>query len=345
MPIISGDEEVCCLDNTYTYCVNNPNNFTSINWSFSQTGATIVSSAGGCVEVQFVSGVPGVVTANVTDVNGCESQTSFQVNQCCQNDLVLNAADFVTDVCNPTYLSTLTQQQNISNLTILLNNDFIIDQNVTIDNTIFYVRGGYKIQVQNGRTVTSINSVYREYYDNMWQGIELEADSRWSGRFDTYRQAIVAADVKTGAQYNFNTCKFESNYIGIQVQPHTLPSTTAQKSVISTQFYTADPLLPPYAGQNGFTGIQLNSVNGIQIGLAWNSKNEFYNLRHGINTRNSSFTVYGNHFHDLVEEATGINAFGNNLLLPGTIPQATIGQLSNNNLRNEFDNMKKGVVA
>ncbi|MFN3918393.1 MAG: hypothetical protein ACK4K0_11745, partial [Flavobacteriales bacterium] len=95
---------------------------------------------------------------------------------------------------NVVYLRDSDQHEikgNYINTCFMIQNDTYIIGNSTFENCHFRFSPSAKLIVKSSVAVSSTNSTYENAAAYMWQGIELEADSRWGGRFDTYRQAIV----------------------------------------------------------------------------------------------------------------------------------------------------------
>jgi hypothetical protein len=344
LPVIEGPSSVCCTSTPNQYCVTNASDFVSFAWQAGNGVQILGPSNLLCVNV---SGNLGIVTVTAVDVNGCESFASFDIGGCCTPASIVNTADVVTDECNPTTLSSLNLPNPVSFTTFLLQNDLYIDVDVDIDHCVFYVEPGFSIILNDGIEVNSSKNLYRNSCNEMWQGIVLSNNSRWnSNGGDKYTQAITALEVRTGAEFSVASADFESNYVGMFINEHPFPQTLAEMSVKQTNFYTAAPLLPPYAGQPGFRGIQIRDVREIRIGTQWSEKNTFSNLRFGLHITRSSVYVTGNEFKDMaLGESTGIYAGATVSDIPYFLVIGDIDFLFTQDplFRNEFDNMRIGV--
>lgn len=254
-----------------------------------------------------------------------------------------SCADVVIPLGKTVEFSELGMGNKVHNMRFLLKGDLLIDADLHVSDCRFYCDKNVQIIVGKGVSVTSRGCEYTEAFNEMWNGIVLNAGANWNSTGDTYTQAINALQVNTGAKFKVRSSEFVSNHVGIFIDEQFLPQTLADMEVEGTKFYTGAPLLAPYSGQNGNIGVKIRRVREIQIGDDWSLRNEFYAIRTGIEITRSSVAVYAGHFHDLVQEATGIFA---TTTFVDFAPTIVVGNgVLTGQRRNEFDNVQKRRIC
>jgi Secretion system C-terminal sorting domain/PKD domain len=241
----------------------------------------------------------------VDSITGCYSEPYNQdISPCC-GDEYGNFWDNITITSN-TYLEydTLTVNGTV----------VIEDCEVGLGNMMVYFNPHAKIEV------IGTGSLYLEYdslmicpsMTHMWDGIYVLDDSAKVHGGSTYvRDAKNAIVVKNCGDYHLNHFDFDYNYRSLVVDTCNQCLLDSVHSVVRTDFRCSNTteMLLPYYNTRGYSGVEVNNVDSVQIGnipnnthippSVYNHRNRFENLDYGIINVNSNLFVFNNEFVDL----------------------------------------------
>lgn len=328
-----------------------------ISYLWTPNGATTQNTTGnGSNLTNFI--------VRATGADGCVAKDDVVGGSC-----YTQAADYYA--CNTTasaFLSTWpnfynTSPQNLNN-NILIDGVFTIDIDFTLNNRPnVHLAPNAKIIVNSGSGSTPItftidNSIFNPCMDYMWDGIYVDgplSKVRVTNASE-FHQAINAIHSNNGGYYDVDNSKFLDCHIGIYVQNYNPSSLAAhQGKVITSTFKQYNNLLPPYACEIYFAGMDIIRVSKLTIGATNTSTNNLFdNLRFGVRMQQADVTLYRNSFANidgntifaipLTEGA--VVALGNNINPPNLTQQLkVIGTANVSTQRNNFTNCNYGVFA
>lgn len=197
---------------------------------------------------------------------------------------------------------------SIPNTWVFLNNDLIIDMNITIINSPFIrIAEGASIILNPSTNLVANNSTFAPKCNAMWGGFKALNVSNTISMVDVnIVGAINGIENANSANMNIRSCIFVDNYIGINKHDD---ATAASETVVNSYFGDVPDrnLLAPYATQIfPEAGILLDLVNNILIGNAGMGStpeaargNLFRAVKRGIDAKSSTVYAYKNAFYQI----------------------------------------------
>ncbi len=214
-------------------------------------------------------------------------------------------------------------QGNISDVTIMIDGAFRIDEDYRFDDCTIYMMPGSEI-IKDEDILLTFRGCSILACENMWKGITVNA-----GGYLDFQDGNVISDAEHAIKLLPGSTKiienniFDRNFIGVYSPPHSFPKTISGPPIVSNQFLCTDNLKPPYVGQQffdswhspncnpgtsiSFAGILLHDVSTMRIGsnVSINesenisNKNIFSGLKNGVLAVNTGITVAYNEFSNL----------------------------------------------
>lgn len=201
---------------------------------------------------------------------------------------------------------------NITNKWIFINNDLIVDQNVSIINCPFIrIAPGKKIIVSAGRTLTINNSTLAAKCDQMWQGIVLStATSKIVTTNNTnILEAVIGVESIAGAVFQLDQTRFIDNAKGVVVRAVAGTHAGYVRNCYFGDITTRNLLAPYQTKTRPEIGIEVIGTT-ITIGNPNNNAtnrggNVFHRQEIGIKGDQANLTVYGNTFYQIAQNPGG----------------------------------------
>lgn len=312
-PAISGNNSMCAIfDNIYYLTGIIPG---TIDWQIipASAGSVLYSLNSTTANVSWTNVMgTAVVQAYGIDGNGCSFTTSFNVEPCCVDPVLIPTGTLVTQANIPTDVSqyfipwgtTFNGTLNIiTNASIYIYNDLFIDQNFTFDQCSVFIAPGKSIILHSGIMLECKNSYFTAMCDEMWNGIIAQDPGNYVQVLSsTFTQAENAILVDNGAVLEVNQSQFLSNHKGIVIRNYPGPGfypVTIRQSKFGTS--PSIPLFAPHLSEQMHKDIEIINVEQIRIGLANNmaSKNYFTRSDYGIHAINSSLIVINADFREI----------------------------------------------
>jgi PKD domain/Right handed beta helix region/Secretion system C-terminal sorting domain len=199
--------------------------------------------------------------------------------------------------------------------TLAINGTVVIDDcDVTLSHTLVYMNSHSKIEIiGDGSLYLDKDSIMVcPGMDYMWDGIYVLDDSaKIYGTGNYIRDAENAIVVKNCGDYDLELFYFDYNYKCIVVDSCNQCLLDTLHTVIRSDFRCSDTaeMLLPYYNTRGYSGVEIDNVDSIQIGnipnnthippSVYNHRNRFENLDYGIINVNSNLFVFNNAFKDI----------------------------------------------
>lgn len=303
----------------------------SLSASATGTGITYSWSPGGMsgTPVTVYPTATTVYTVTATNSSGCTANTNVTVtvsNPPCElstfDYTVPSGGGISSAIFGPGSVT-------ISNKNIKLDGDLTISNQITFNNCNILVAAGKKI-VLNGTiynpTLNLVNYTHVYSCTDMWDGIYVIATNAYlninTNAF--VEDAVNAVVSQSGGVFTIHTAIFNRNLKAVDVQTYASAHTGTVKNTVFTSRYipanaipttnysvaTLKPLLnalssanmkAPYNTQKAVTGVKVNTVSSIQVGIATSGlTNVFDNLNCGIEVNNSNITIHNNQFKNLL---------------------------------------------
>lgn len=215
--------------------------------------------------------------------------------------------------------SALSGGTYISGQSIYIDNNFIVDVDLTFDNCTLYFDSGVDMTLINSSTLTLVNESYLTVCDplgQLWEGIRVNSPSETVVMDDTrIEHAVYGINSTNGGAYDVSNSKFTANYIGIYA--HDYPG-TLNGAVVGSIFEpilvdaVMEDLLPgsPSEFDEPLAGVRIYEVGEVQIGSISSSGNVFTSVaKTAVNCENSQVTVENGEFK-IGDTQTGIYSLG-----------------------------------
>jgi len=360
VPVISGPSDACGSPASASppYTVTNVTSGDTYSWT--DVGGSPASGTGTSAGVTFTS-AGGTITFTATNADGCSSSATFTVNACC----IPTTLPPGSIVVNNQTASSIGNGLFFTNASyIYINGTFTVDENMAFSSCLVSMGPNAKIVVLPGVSLALGNQSCCHIFagcGQMWDGIYVEP----GGDVYTGGNGVIVEDAINGivvensgttqgifylnAEMIFNKC-----HISLQIQP--LASGTVSGYTYGTTFTCRDlssiaengyncpntqysgswiesfplaTLLPPYAGQRSAIGIEVQSVNQINLNGIGNLSlqgNLFDNLDEGIVSTNSNILVQNQIFQHINSASTSDGAIvANGAIVAGPTYALTIG--------------------
>jgi hypothetical protein len=236
---------------------------------------------------------------------------------------------------------------------IFFNHDFIVDKDLTINNTHFIrFAPGKRMLIQPGISVTINNSTIAAKCDSMWGGIHIpDATASLTAYKANLVAAIKAVHSESGGYYKITYSNLIDNYASIWVENYTILPTTSSAEANYFGDVINQNLMAPYNTEaQPVYGVYIKKIKDITVGplTAAMQGNLFHNHKVGIYDTLATLRVFRNTFFN-IKRTTGTasgdtyvaiksrgNAFVNtNLLEVGSSPIT----------RNNFVNCETGISS
>ncbi len=230
----------------------------------------------------------------VTQPSGCkrEAQVTLQT-YCSSKDF-----DFVLKRRQDTLASIYGKTAFYPGDSLILQNNYHIDQNISFRGAYVQCEPGVKITVDSAVTLTISDTSIFVACSNMWRGIEVKK----GGKIIVDSSSVIegaqyAINLLNGSDYWLRNSSFNKNYVGLRINgyTHTVYGAGAYNKLnfsCSTNGGAQDTLPLPYLGQmptpsiKSLTGIQLQESLLYLFPYGVDSIN-FTNLSNGITSYNS----------------------------------------------------------
>lgn len=224
---------------------------------------------------------------------------------------------YASYVINPTISQTADDfdvaGDDWSGTTVLLQYDFVIDVDFTINNTDIAIKEGKKIIVNDGVTLTIQGGSYlnAKSGDDPWQGIQVLSGGAVVSNHCIISNAVIGLEIFNDPDPgNFtvnNNSIFCNNTYGVKVNAYS--GGLHPGSIEDTRFCAPDPLSGvAYAGiwiENVYDGGSINIGNGSLFSPT-SGYNTFSSYERGIAMFNVDATITNNYFEGLDEAIYGI---------------------------------------
>jgi len=246
----------------------------------------------------------------------CDSTSFFNVERCCKNP---NPAG--TTLADDT-LSSLGVPigATLTGVNIYVNGTFIVDQNISFNNSHLDLGPNAKIIITNGATLNTIRTVFKAGCGVMWDGVYIDGltNSKIIMTTDSTYDAINGiVSVARGNYYINKNCIFNKNRISLKI----LPFNGVHPGIVQSAIFSCLPsiytlpnnfLLPPYNTERSLYGVYVKGSglvqNNITIGntTSPSDQNLFTTgLRIGIRVEKANVNVYNCKFNDISEQKVG----------------------------------------
>jgi hypothetical protein len=188
---------------------------------------------------------------------------------------------------------------------IFLNNDLIIDQNISFfDCPFIRLAPNATIKLNNGFTLSIVNSTLANKCNEMWGGIQAQyISNQILLRQTNIISAKTGINIANGAIYKITNSKFIDNYTGISI--HDYLGSYASDRIMGCYFGDTPgyPLLAPHQNENqAYIGIEISQIGEIVIGTEQNYEgNLFHRLHYGIKCSKSNLHSYRNNFWEIYQ--------------------------------------------
>ncbi len=169
---------------------------------------------------------------------------------------------------------------------------FVVDNAFSISNSTIHLGTGAEIHIANGASLTIDHSTLQACED-LWGRVYATTNSTLSVNNSTFKEAVTALHIHGGCNFTISgTNHFTNNHTGIRLLDRTVVT-----NINDCHFSSTSNLLPPYANQTGYSGIQaIDCLDYVHIGPSTGCT--FDSLRIGVfsrgndkelSVRNSSF--------------------------------------------------------
>jgi hypothetical protein len=311
-PIITGHNNNCDLTTTYT--ATNGSNY---SWSKTVNGTVTTLGTATTQTVTWPSIInnsdPCIVKVTNTE-NGCTSNSSITVYNCCKDELPDSRRVFHDEIINNSIIPPIAPEE-----TVYLNGTIIIDNdNLTLNSNSFRMGPYAKIIVKEpfeftitAPTGANFASTLEAGCQFMWDGVYVSdpaAKVEVTGN-STIRDAINGIVSDNAGIVTIEDALFKDNYFNVKISntlqyPPTLPYLPYNGTIKKTHFEGKSNLpYPPLANQKTYDGIHCTNVyNPFIIGDESSSdlRNYFSDMRFGIYANNSDLYIYNNKFTNIV---------------------------------------------
>jgi len=354
VPVITGNHNNCDLTTTYT--IDNPGANSVYTWVFTPinlgTTANISGQGNPIISVEWNNPIGdmhlGTLTVTNTE-NGCSSDSTIDIYKCCVKEG--SGEESLHDII-------ITDPLQIPTNSFAINGIVTFSCNVALNNQ-FVGFGPYaQIVLSPGVNFTVANESHLEAgCDFMWDGIYVS---------DSISEVIVIENSnisdaingivsENGGKFTLRDVKMDSNFYSVRVHNYT-DFTPHTGSIRNTHFNGATSLLPPYAGQKTFCGVECNKISNFTIGDATdpNNLNIFQDMRFGVYATNSNLSIVNNKFLN-IENGDYTSGQTQKYYPEGAIYAQYAASTTNpyNNItiggddlkRNYFDNCKTGIYS
>ncbi|MBL0329601.1 MAG: T9SS type A sorting domain-containing protein [Bacteroidetes bacterium] len=301
-PLIDGDSLVCVASTSIPYTITNYDSTLTYSVTVIPVGAGGTASAVdslGVFTVVYNDLLGDTLLITVMDSMGCDSFAVFIVKPCC----VYGDTTFVND--SASHMIAYYGTSVISNQSFSINGTFTIDQNMTWSTDSVKLGMDAIIDILPGDTLYITNASLLSACDIMWDRIRVQFGSLLRvDKNSVIEDAKIAIYSVAGGRYILNGARLNRNLKHMELTPYTAASHTG--TIRDTKF-TCQPIIgsiatlnPPFAGDRTHTGIEINSVLSVQVGLIGSSNlNTFKNMNLGILATKSSVKVLNNDFKDM----------------------------------------------
>ncbi|MBK7572028.1 MAG: T9SS type A sorting domain-containing protein [Bacteroidetes bacterium] len=309
-PIISGSTSACGnMFGSNRYTIPNFNSTYADMYSW-----TVVPNSGSAT-ITYPQNIKSSAVINWQNTDGGKIIVSFGPASCCMRETL-----YVQGCCTNTHTyydgqasSNLFVNSNISLSGMVFNGNFIIDENLTLNNCgIVEFAPGSQLTVNPGVTLTINNCTLTSSGSccKMWKGIVLKEGAKIEIKNNsTISEAEIGLMVNDKSTYNISQSHFRNNYIGIKIGNGIQSVDLTGSSISSTEFYSDvfscsstnyNCFVPQYDGQTTvlgirpYAGIYINLCSFVKIGKTPNVAGgdiRFYNLSNGIISHNSNLYV------------------------------------------------------
>ncbi len=331
VPIIGGNNNDC--DNSTTYTILNSNPLYYYNWSLSSGGNISNGNGSTSITVDFDQSISNCnfVKLTVTATYLTDASSGFlEIYPCCNDN-----ANYIFN----NYTTTSALIFPISS-TVIINGDFIMENDVSFDNANVYVSPNSKI-ILNKQNITlsiingtDISSTINCCTD-MWDGIYTNNNTQHVNIQNSgIHNAQHAVNIYQASSFLIELSDFTDNYQNIYIYQGSGGGTPPYNGIIrGNSFVGSNSLLHhPYQGVQTYSGIEVFRTDLLTIGDPSSSSytNHFNNMFCGIKTEQSFVNVYNNEFFDInlntsaagidptfQYNSTAIFSIGDPILTPG----------------------------
>jgi hypothetical protein len=184
---------------------------------------------------------------------------------------------------------------------IFFNHDFIVDKDLTINNTHFIrFAPGKRMLIQPGISVTINNSTIAAKCDSMWGGIHIpDATASLTAYKANLVAAIKAVHSESGGYYKITYSNLIDNYASIWVENYTILPTTSSAEANYFGDVINQNLMAPYNTEaQPVYGVYIKKIRDITVGplTAAMQGNLFHNHKVGIYDTLATLRVFRNTF-------------------------------------------------
>ncbi len=278
--------------------------------TFCSGGSTILDAGSGYTSYLWSTGA----TTQTITVSAQGTYSVTVATSCCSNiqaSIFIDAVDccIIGGYTNYSNYTATTSTPFTGNITI--NNDFIVNANVTFSNCTTKLGENARITVKAGKSLTLTNATYLSACDEMWAGIVVENGGTIVVNGATIEDAITAINMPDGASYQIDNSIFNKNRIHINITPafvtpvHNPGTIKTSKFVCQTHASLGgaavyENLRVPFSSSRTFIGINAWTARSITVGAA-SQGNIFNNAESGIlcNAILDDIIIHDNDFLDM----------------------------------------------
>jgi hypothetical protein len=360
-PIISGYNNDC--DNSATYTVSNPNSLYTYTWTLSAGGYISNMNGSPQITVIFDHTITNCNYASLSVTANYQGSTSatanFEIYPCCYNA----GANYVLK-----NYSTSTNLSFNPNDVIVINGDFIINNDVSFDHAFVYVSPNSKIILNKPNITLSIinGSIISDNTinccSNMWDGIYTnDLTQHINIQASAIKNAQHAVNIYQGSTFLIEDNEFVENYKNIYIYQGSGGGTPPYNGIIRGNFFVGSNSLQhyPYQGVQTYSGVDVFRTDSLIIGDPSSASylNQFNDMFCGIKTEQSYVEIYNNLFRNInlntspagndptfQYNSTAIFSIGDPILSSGNLWHGL--KIGGSGLyRNNFNNCYNGIYA
>ncbi len=250
------------------------------------------------------------IVVEVEDMDSeCNNFAEYRVVECCEgegNDTHINNA-----VYSQLPQSVKDELLDLSYKSFYINGVFILDEDITVENAVFFCGGNAKFKIADNVAVDFDNVEIKAYCEYMWDGIYVtSSNSSIDLKYCTLSDAQQAVVSSNGGVFTIEDSYINASYKGLVVSSYNPipnypdPYVPHPGSITGSTITGSDALAwMPYENEQSYVGVEVDKVNELTIGDQTDaaSQNVFQSLFCGIKAINSYTKVYNNKFVNIRE--------------------------------------------
>jgi hypothetical protein len=229
---------------------------------------------------------------------------------CCNTGLV-NTPNVILKI-SPTASNLIADYGNVINgRTFFIDGTFIIDEDITFNNCIFWFTANSKIHLNGTYSFNANYSTFRSACETMWLGFETDNSYQEINLRNCFvRDMEDGVILKNNAKSELVNNQFINNFNSIQIYNN---SQANNISIIKNTFKTIGTLFVPHNAEKSLHGINIDNCENLNIGdlNQPESGNNFDNLLNGICINTHIYITGGNPLVINYMPVSNINLYNN----------------------------------